>query len=105
MGYGFGVSGAAALATALAVNADSGPGLTLEQAAVVAHCADVVNRTGMEDVAGLSILYPFQGILHLGPGLSVQELQMPLKRLKQWAGWPVWRCWGIPFLRLGTVVL
>ena len=52
LGYGFGVSGAAALATALAVNADSGPGLTMEQAVVVAHCADVVNRTGMGDVAG-----------------------------------------------------
>ncbi|KAF5423773.1 MAG: pantoate kinase, partial [Candidatus Methanocomedens sp.] len=52
LGYGFGVSGAAALATALAVNADHGQGLTMEQAAVVAHSADVVNRTGMGDVAG-----------------------------------------------------
>lgn len=52
LGYGFGVSGAAALATALAVNTNSGQGLTLEQVAVVAHCADVVNRTGMGDVAG-----------------------------------------------------
>ena len=52
LGYGFGVSGAAALATALAVNTDPGQGLTMEQAAVVAHCADVVNRTGMGDVAG-----------------------------------------------------
>ena len=52
LGYGFGVSGAAALATALAVNADHGQGLTMEQAAVVAHSAEVVNRTGMGDVAG-----------------------------------------------------
>ena len=52
LGYGFGVSGAAALATALAINADPGQGLTIEQAAVVAHCADVVNLTGMGDVAG-----------------------------------------------------
>ena len=52
LGYGFGVSGAAALATALVVNTDPGQGLTMEQAAVVAHCADVVNRTGMGDVAG-----------------------------------------------------
>ncbi|MCD4842433.1 MAG: GHMP kinase, partial [Methanosarcinales archaeon] len=50
--YGFGVSGAAALATALAVNADHGQGLTMEQATVVAHSAEVVNRTGMGDVAG-----------------------------------------------------
>jgi len=52
LGYGFGVSGAAALATALAVNTDLGQGLTMEQAAVVAHSAEVVNRTGMGDVAG-----------------------------------------------------
>ena len=52
LGYGFGVSGAAALATALAVNADQGQGLTMEQAAAVAHSAEVVNRTGMGDVAG-----------------------------------------------------
>lgn len=52
LGYGFGVSGAAALATALAINNDTGQGLTMEQAAVVAHCADVVNLTGMGDVAG-----------------------------------------------------
>jgi pantoate kinase len=52
LGYGFGVSGAAALATALAVNADHGQGLTMEQAAAVAHSAEVVNRTGMGDVAG-----------------------------------------------------
>ncbi len=52
LGYGFGVSGAAALATALAVNADHVQGLTVEQAAAVAHSAEVVNRTGMGDVAG-----------------------------------------------------
>lgn len=52
LGYGFGVSGAAALATALAVNTDQGQGLTMEQAAAVAHSAEVVNRTGMGDVAG-----------------------------------------------------
>jgi pantoate kinase len=52
LGFGFGVSGAAALATALAVNADQGQGRTMEQAAAMAHSADVVNRTGMGDVAG-----------------------------------------------------
>jgi pantoate kinase len=52
LGYGFGVSGAAALATALAVNISHGLGLTIEQAAALAHSADVVNRTGMGDVAG-----------------------------------------------------
>ena len=52
LGFGFGVSGAAALATALAVNADQGQGRTMKQAADVAHSAEVVNRTGMGDVAG-----------------------------------------------------
>jgi pantoate kinase len=52
LGYGFGVSGAAALATALAVNTEQGQGLTMEQTAAVAHSAEVVNRTGMGDVAG-----------------------------------------------------
>ena len=52
IGFGFGVSGAAALATALAVNTDLGQGRTMEQAAAVAHSAEVVNRTGMGDVAG-----------------------------------------------------
>ncbi len=54
LGFGFGLSGAAALATALAVNSDQcqGQGLTMEQAAAVAHSAEVVNRTGMGDVAG-----------------------------------------------------
>jgi len=52
LGFGFGVSGAAALATALAVNADQGQGRTMEQAAAMAHSADVVNQTGMGDVAG-----------------------------------------------------
>ncbi len=52
LGFGFGVSGAAALATALAVNTALGQGLTMEQAAAVAHSAEVVNRTGMGDVAG-----------------------------------------------------
>lgn len=52
LGFGFGVSGAAALATALAINTDLGQGLTMEQAAAVAHSAEVVNRTGMGDVAG-----------------------------------------------------
>jgi pantoate kinase len=52
LGFGFGVSGAAALATALAINIGQGQGRTIEQAAAVAHTAEVVNRTGMGDVAG-----------------------------------------------------
>ncbi len=52
LGYGFGVSGAAALATALAINISHRKGLTIEQAAALAHSADVVNRTGMGDVTG-----------------------------------------------------
>ena len=81
LGYGFGVSGAAALATALAVNTDPGQGLTMKQAAVVAHCADVVNRTGMGDVAG-----QFTGGLVIrtvagAPGVGVVE-KLPVDNME-----------------------
>lgn len=52
LGYGFGVSGAAALAVGLAVNEAAGLGLSQKDVAGAAHIAEVVNRTGMGDVAG-----------------------------------------------------
>ena len=52
LGFGFGVSGAASLASALALNDALGLDLTMKQLAVYAHCAEVVNKTGMGDVAG-----------------------------------------------------
>ncbi|MCD4846529.1 MAG: GHMP kinase [Methanosarcinales archaeon] len=52
LGFGFGISGAAALASALALNAVFDLHKTVNQVASIAHCAEVVNMTGMGDVAG-----------------------------------------------------
>lgn len=49
-GAGFGASGAGALGCAYALNAYFDLGLTANQAAAVAHVAEVENRTGLGDV-------------------------------------------------------
>ena len=51
LGSGFGASGAGALGCAYALNAFFDLGLTANQAASVAHVAEVTNRTGLGDVA------------------------------------------------------
>jgi pantoate kinase len=51
LGSGFGASGAGALGCAYALNAFFDLGLTANQAASVAHAAEVTNRTGLGDVA------------------------------------------------------
>jgi pantoate kinase len=51
-GAGFGASGAGALGCAYALNAHFDLGLTANQAAAVAHVAEVTNRTGLGDVIG-----------------------------------------------------
>ena len=50
LGCGFGLSGAASLATAYALNALLGLGKSEEELAMVAHVAEVENRTGLGDV-------------------------------------------------------
>lgn len=50
VGCGFGVSGAAALATALAANDEFSLGHEREQMAAAAHVADVLSGTGLGDV-------------------------------------------------------
>jgi len=52
LGAGFGASGAGALGCAYALNAHFDLGLTANQAASVAHVAEVTNRTGLGDVIG-----------------------------------------------------
>jgi len=52
LGAGFGASGAGALGCAYALNAHFDLGLTANQAAAVAHVAEVTNRTGLGDVIG-----------------------------------------------------
>ena len=50
LGCGFGLSGAASLATAYALNALLGLGKSEEELAMIAHVAEVKNRTGLGDV-------------------------------------------------------
>lgn len=52
LGFGFGVSGAAALSSAFAIRSEFDLEMDITQLAAVAHVAEVVNRTGMGDVAG-----------------------------------------------------
>jgi len=52
LGSGFGASGAGALGCALALNAHFDLGLTADQAASVAHVAEVSSGTGLGDVIG-----------------------------------------------------
>lgn len=50
LGSGFGASGAGALGCGLALNAHFNLGMMANQIAATAHCAEVVNRTGLGDV-------------------------------------------------------
>lgn len=50
LGYGYGLSGASALATAYALNKLFGLNKTKKDLAIIAHIADVVNRTGLGGV-------------------------------------------------------
>jgi len=52
IGVGFGASGAGALSTALALGRLLDPKMTRSRAAGFAHCAEVVNHTGLGDVIG-----------------------------------------------------
>lgn len=55
VGGGFGVSGAGAFSTALAVDRALGLGKTYNELSYVAHVAEVKNRTGLGDVAGMTL--------------------------------------------------
>lgn len=50
LGYGFGLSGASALATAYAVNKLLGLGKSNKELAVIAHTAEVTNKTGLGNI-------------------------------------------------------
>ncbi len=55
VGGGFGASGAGAFSTALALNVALGLGKTYNELSYAAHVAEVKNRTGLGDVAGMSL--------------------------------------------------
>ncbi len=50
IGYGFGISGASAFATALAINEFLNLNLSFFRVADIAHVSEVVNRTGLGDI-------------------------------------------------------
>ncbi len=81
LGAGFGASGAGALGAAYALNAYFDLGLTANEAAAVAHVAEVSNRTGLGDViaqnAGGLIVRMEAG----APGLGVVD-RIPVQPLK-----------------------
>jgi pantoate kinase len=55
VGGGFGASGAGALSTALAMDQTLGLNKTYNELAHKAHAAEVVNKTGLGDVAGMTL--------------------------------------------------
>jgi pantoate kinase len=55
IGGGFGASGAGAFSTALAINGALGLGKTYNELSYDAHLAEVKNRTGLGDVAGMTL--------------------------------------------------
>jgi pantoate kinase len=55
VGGGFGASGAGAFSTALALNQALGLGKTYNELAYAAHVAEVKNKTGLGDVAGMTL--------------------------------------------------
>jgi len=55
VGGGFGASGAGAFSTALAINQALGLDKTYNELAYAAHVAEVKNRTGLGDVAGMTL--------------------------------------------------
>ena len=54
IGAGLGASGAGALSAALSLNEALSMNLTLKDLAGAAHCAEVMNRTGLGDVTGMT---------------------------------------------------
>ena len=54
IGSGFGASGTGALSTALSLNETLSMDLTLKELAGAAHCAEVMNMTGLGDVTGMT---------------------------------------------------
>lgn len=55
IGGGFGASGAGAFSTALALNEALGLNKTYNELSYAAHVAEVTNRTGLGDVAGMTV--------------------------------------------------
>lgn len=72
---GFGLSGASSLATAFAVDALLGLGMSERQLGMIAHVAEVENLTGLGDIAG-----QFNGgcLVKLVPGDPLAAISLPV---------------------------
>ena len=76
LGCGFGISGAAALATAYAVNKLLDLKRTKKELAIIAHTAEVKNKTGLGDIANQF----FGGVLFKKkPSSHFSVIKIPLK--------------------------
>lgn len=81
LGAGFGASGAGALGAAYALNAYFDLGLTANEAAAVAHVAEVSNRTGLGDVIAQNTGGLVVRMEAGAPGLGVVD-RIPVQPLK-----------------------
>ncbi|MDI9616399.1 MAG: pantoate kinase [Methanothrix sp.] len=84
MGAGFGASGAGALSCAYALNQLFDLGLTSNQAASVAHRAEVLNGTGLGDVIAQNTGGLVIRIAHGAPGRGVVD-RIPIPRTRVYA--------------------
>ncbi len=76
VGGGFGASGAGAFSTAMAVNTALDLGKTYNELAYAAHVAEVKNRTGLGDVAGMTL----GGlVIRLAPGAPFTLDRIPVE--------------------------
>jgi len=81
IGAGFGASGAGALSAALSLNEALSLDLTFKEVAEAAHCAEVMNMTGLGDVTGMTFGgmvirkkagAPFRGIIDKIPSRNTK---------------------------------
>jgi len=79
VGGGFGISGAGAFSAALALNQALGLGKTYNELSYIAHRAEVENRTGLGDVAGMSL---GGVVIRLMPGTPFTLDRIPIAPLE-----------------------
>jgi pantoate kinase len=81
LGSGFGASGAGAIGCSYALNSLFDLGLTANEAATVAHCAEVVNKTGLGDVIAQNMGGLVVRLLPGAPGIGKVD-RIPVEPLQ-----------------------
>lgn len=84
IGYGFGISGACALATALAVNKLYRLQKSAKELAVIAHTADAKNKTGLGDVENQ---YKGGFFVRYEPSSYFSANRIPIKNISVYCKW------------------